>query len=215
MYLINPIVYLSVKLSRISDRKRDKKICGMTLGRFVPTPFSRSHGATGSQSIPYRGLEDIFENVKLTSDDSFIDIGCGKGRVLAYMIERNVPCRLTGVELNPEVASVAKAWSSRYRNIEIIEGNAFDLDLNDYTVLFMYRPMEKDVFSEFVQKIEQQTKHKMMLYYYADSESGFMLNDRYGWRLITRQTIHRKHGMYIHMHPQRYSVWKYDPTIRN
>ena len=91
----------------------------MSLGRFVPTPFSGSHGATGSQSIPYKGLEDIFENVRLTPDDSFIDIGCGKGRVLAYMAERQMPCRLTGIELNPDVASIARRWSSSYSNIEI------------------------------------------------------------------------------------------------
>jgi len=187
----------------------------MSLGRFVPTPFSGSHGATGSQSIPYKGLEDIFENVRLTPDDSFIDIGCGKGRVLAYLTERRVPCRLTGIELNPDVASIARRWSSSYSNVEIIEGDAFGLDLDKYTVLFMYRPMERETFGEFVCKVERDISHRIMLYYYADSESGFLLNDRRGWTLITRQTVYRKGGVYIHMEPQRYSVWKYSPADKN
>ncbi|MBP5655078.1 MAG: class I SAM-dependent methyltransferase [Clostridiales bacterium] len=207
----NPFVALSVKISRRLDSARDKKTCGEDLGRFVASPYSESHGATGSQSAPYRGLEEIFGNIDLTPEDSFIDIGCGKGRVLAYLAGTGAPCRITGVELNPEVASVAGRWSARFPNVEVINGDAFDLDYNGYTVLFMYRPMEKDTFMDFIDMLEKSLTHNITFIYYADGQSGYYLNDRPGWKLIKRKEIMGAGGLYIHKEPQRYSIWKYSP----
>ena len=210
--MINPAVAVSVKLSRFLDHRRDKRICGMSLAGFVPTRYGETHGATGSQSAPYRGLEEIFEHIKLDGNESFIDIGCGKGRVLAYMVSIGVPYPLTGVELDPDVASVAKSWTSRYPGVNVINGNAFELDYNDYSILFMYRPMETDTFKEFIDYLEGHLRRKVTLYYYADSQSGYYLNDRTNWRLISRHEIFKVKGLYIHREPQRYSIWTYDPV---
>lgn len=186
----------------------------MSLGAFVPTPYAESHGATGSQSAPYPGLDIILGDIVLTREDSFIDIGCGKGRVIAYMVSRKFPCRITGIEINPDVASVAGRWTARLPNVEIIEGDAFGLDYNDYTVLFMYRPMETFTFKMFVEFLEDTLTHPVTLYYYVDSQSGYYLNDRPGWKLITRQQLFFAKGRFIHKEPQRYSVWSYDPGSR-
>lgn len=209
---VNPIVLLSNNISRKRDARKDRKICGESLGEFVPSPYAVSHGATGSQSAPYPGLDEVLEDLSMTSDDSFIDIGCGKGRVLAYLVSRNCPCRIAGVEINPEVAAIARGWTSKFTDIEIIEGDAMKIDYNAYTVLFMYRPMETDAFKDFVGYLERTLTHGIRLYYYADMQSGYYLNGRPGWRLIRRKEIYRVHGLYIHREPQRYSVWRYDPV---
>ena len=80
--MINPFVLISNKIACALDNKRDKKISGRNLGVFVPTPFARSHGATGSQSAPYLGLAKVMQDFDPKPEDSFIDIGCGKGRVI-------------------------------------------------------------------------------------------------------------------------------------
>ena len=209
--MANPVISLSNWISCRLDAAKDKKVSGRDLGAFVPTPFSESHGATGSQSAPYYGLAKVMEDLTLNDDDSFIDIGCGKGRVIAYMLRRGCRCRLTGIEINPDVVSVAREWTPRYKNIEIIEGDAFGLDYNDYTVLFMYRPMETDTFKMFVNLLEMQLTHAIRLYYYVDGQSGFYLNDRPGWTMIRREKIHFVKGLFIHKVPQRYSVWTYSP----
>ena len=187
------------------------KICGEKLGVFVPSPFDKEVGATGCQSAPYKGLDVVLKSLDLTIDDSFIDIGCGKGRVIAYLVGRGCRSRITGIEINPEVASVASRWTKRYHNVEIVEGDAFGLDYNDYTVLFMYRPMESDVFKGFVNLLEMTLTHPVKFYYYADGQSGYYLNERPGWSLIERQEIQRVGGRYIHLVPQRFSVWTYTP----
>ena len=211
--MVNPFVFVLNKISCALDNGRDKKFCGHELGVFVPTPFSKTHGATGSQSAPYPGLDVVLKDLNLTPDDSFIDIGCGKGRVLAYLLSKGYTrCRITGVEINPEVASVARSWSSKYSNVEIVEGDAFGLDFNDYTVLFMYRPMDSDAFLMFINLLEMTLTHDIRFYYYADGESGFYLNERPGWHLITREEIYHVRGRFIHNYPQRYSVWTYSPS---
>ena len=208
----NPVVELSLKISRFLDHLRDKHICGMSLARFMPSRYSESHGATGSQSAPYRGLEEIFRNINKGCKASLIDIGCGKGRVLAYLMSTGADLTLTGVEIDPKVADIAREWSSGYPQIRIITGNAFELDYNDYDMLFMYRPMEADAFKEFINMLEKDLRHKVMLYYYADSESGYYLNDRRNWHLVSRHEIYKVKGLYIHREPQRYSIWTYDPV---
>lgn len=209
--MLNPFVALSNRLSCRLDAAKDKKISGRNLGVFVPTPFAKSHGATGSQSAPYAGLAKVMEDFVPKKDDSFIDIGCGKGRVIAYLLRNNCTCKITGIELNPSVASVARNWTSGFPNVEIVEGDAFGLDYNDYTHLFMYRPMETDTFKLFINLLEMQLTHKIKLYYYVDNQSGYYLNERPGWELIKREDIYRAGGFYIHKTPQRYSVWEYSP----
>ena len=212
---MNPIIEISNRLSCAIDNRKDRKICGMELGRFVPTPYAESHGATGSQAAPYIGLDKILKGLYLTREDYFIDIGCGKGRVISYMVSRGFPCKLTGIEINPDVAEVALKWTSRYPNVEIIEGDAFGLDYNDYTVLFMYRPMETFTFKMFIELLESTLTHEIKLYYYVDEQSGYYLNDRPGWTLLRRQKMHFVKGLFIHKEPQRYSVWTYSPGNAN
>ena len=209
--MVNPFVALSSKISCALDAAKDKKICGRKLGVFVPTPYAESHGATGSQSAPYYGLDRVLKGLYLTGSDSFVDIGCGKGRVIAYLIGRGFRCNITGIEINPEVASVAKEWTAKYKNVEIVEGDAFGLDYNDYTVLFMYRPMETDTFKLFIDLLEMTLTHSVKLYYYVDGQSGYYLNDRPGWTLEKRHNIFFVKGLFIHREPQRYSVWTYEP----
>lgn len=210
--MINPVVAVSLRISRFLDQRRDKRICGMSLARFVPSRYSKTHGATGSQSVPYRGLEEIFANIGSVSKGSLIDIGCGKGRVLAYLMSTGADISLTGVEIDPEIADTARKWSEGYPQIRVITGNAFELDYNEYTMLFMYRPMVADTFKEFIGMLEETLTHKVTLYYYADSESGYYLNDRRNWHLVSRHEIYKVHGLYIHREPQRYSIWTYDPV---
>ena len=211
---MNPFVVLSNKFSCRLDSNKDRKISGRNLGVFVPTPYAKNYGSTGSQSVPYLGIDEVLKDLRLTSDDSFIDIGCGKGRVIAYLLDRGCPCKITGIEINPQVASVAKEWTKAYPKVEIIEGDAFGLDYNDYTVLFMYRPMETDTFKLFVELLEMQLKHSIKLYYYVDVQSGYYLNDRPGWNLIKREEVFRIKGRYIHKEPQRYSIWTYEPLVK-
>ena len=194
-----------------ADARKDKKICGCSLSKYVPTPYKESNGATGSQSTHYCVLEKVYEGAEFSPSDRLIDVGCGKGRVLAFLLSRKFPGQLYGVELTEEVAEFCRKWTEKYDNVTVYSGNAFDLDYNDYTVLNLCRPFLPDMFLKFVEKLEDELVHPIRLFYWVDQESGDLLNDRPGWTMQRRETLYKIHGIPAAGSVQRYSVWTYTP----
>lgn len=194
------------------DAIQDKKICGCSLVKYVPSLFRESKGATGSQSTRYFVLDEIFKDEQFSINDNFIDIGCGKGRIIAYLLKNNFPGKLNGIELNDDVASFTKKWTNKYKNVSIINGDAFDHDFNSYNIFFLGRPFETEFFKKFIEKLEQELTHPVKVFYWWDQQSGNFLNYRDGWKIHNRKWIFNIHGFYISNFPQRYSVWTYTPV---
>lgn len=192
----------------------DMRICGRSLVRYVPSVFRDDKagvGSTGSQSTHYVILKRIFSNVHLSSDDAFLDIGCGKGRVLAFLVSQKCPCPLYGVELNEAVGKEAEKWASRYKQISIIIGDAFLLDYNKFTVLSLARPFLPKTFYNCVDLLESTLTHPITLIYWYDQQSGNYLKNRSGWELQTTETVERINGIKISSAYLRYSIWTFDP----
>lgn len=203
--------HITNKLASVYDLMWDLKICKKSLVKYVPSLYRESKGATGSQSTRYWFLDDIFSDAEFSPQDSFIDVGCGKGRVLAYLIRLGFPGKINGVELNADVAAFAQGWAKQYDNITIISGDAFELNYNEYNVFFLGRPFLPDMFSQFVAKLESELDHPIRFYYWVDQQSGNYLNDREGWMLVRRKKVFM-HGPLCLAHcPQRFSVWTYTP----
>lgn len=83
-------------------------------------------GYVGSQpSVIRKALQAIWD---VTTCDTFVDLGCGKGRALA--VAADFPFhRLVGVELSASLAKVAR------RNLEILRARAVASDGNDEIVI--------------------------------------------------------------------------------
>ena len=209
-FFIRKYIRLSGLLLNRIEAVRDRKICGVSLVKYVPSKYRESMGATGSQSTRYWLLDIMLKDAVFTEEDSLFDVGCGKGRVLAYIVSKKYPCKVTGIELNTEVAELAKSWTEKYPNAEIINGSAFDIDYNNYTVLFMGRPFELEMFGNFIEKLENELRHPIRIYSWYDQKCH-ILDDRKGWELEKRDKVFTSHGMFLFPNPQRYSVWTYTP----
>ncbi len=88
--------------------------------------------------------------------DSFLDVGCGKGYVLAQMVYRD-NVRLAGIECVPHLASIAynnfKKLSINNR-ISIYLKDALEFDgYANYSALFIYNPFSSEIMSSFIKKI--------------------------------------------------------------
>ncbi len=200
-----------------TDGMTDKRICGESLVEYVPSIFrddKNGVGGTGSQSTRYIALKRIFSHVQLSSSDAFLDVGCGKGRILAFLIREKCPCQLYGIEINEEVGKIAAGWAKRYDQVHIAVGDALQLDYNPYTVLTLARPFLPKTFLSFVERFEDTMTHPATLIYWVDQQSGQLLRDRPGWEMQMREKIGRIHGIMVYASPQFYSIWKYDPTKR-
>ena len=204
----------SSRLLRLMDGMIDRRICGQSLVKYVPSVYrddANGVGMTGSQSTSYIILKRIFSHVRLTAEDAFLDVGCGKGRVLAFLLRDHAPCPLRGIEINEISGRVAQEWTGRYDQVSVTLGDAFKLDYNPYTVLFIGRPFLPKTFLEFIELLEGTLTHPITLIYWVDQQSGHLLRDRPGWEMHFRETLSCIYGIKIARFPQSYSIWTYDP----
>ena len=200
------------------DRIIDHRVCGVSLTKYEKSVFrddKNGIGLTGSQATHYSILKKIFDKVNIDESDSFIDVGCGKGRVLAYLVMHGYKCSITGIEINETSYKIAEKWTANYPQIKLMIGDAFKLNYNDYTVLFLGRPFLPVTFLEFIELIESQLDHPIQLIYWVDQQSGYLLKDRKGWTLVWREKIERINGFRVAPYPQGCSLWKYTPADRD
>ncbi len=212
----NPrIIYqrLTYQIVRLYDAIRDRSICGFSLAKKDATSVE---GGTSYSATCYWTLDEIFSDADFTADDSFVDVGCGKGRLLAYMLSRKFPGRITGIEMNPTTAAVARKWLQHFPQdkVRLIEGDAFRQQYDEYTVIYLFRPFETDYFMRFIQLLEQQLTHPVKLYYMTDQINGYYLKEREGWELVFRRACYRKYGLCMWSCPQKYSMWLYTPKCQ-
>ncbi len=94
-------------------------------------------------------------------DFTFIDIGCGKGRVLLMASE--LPFRrIIGLEFAPSLAEIARQNLGKYRfgrqgraPIEVVTGDALDYKLPpEPEVLYFYSPFSPPLLDQIVNNIE-------------------------------------------------------------
>ena len=92
---------------------------------------------------------------------SFVDIGCGKGRVL--LVASEFPFRrIVGVEFAPMLAEIARRNLKSYRGkrqkyaaIEVITADATEYELApEPQVLYFFSPFERSLLDQIVENIE-------------------------------------------------------------
>ena len=206
---------LSGQITTACDMVKDFKICGKSLTKYVASVDRKVLQATGSESARYWALDEVFKDMKFNKDDKFIDVGCGKGRILAYMEKIKFPGQLYGIELNPDVAEYAQYWTKRYDNLTIIAGNAFELDYNDYSIIMLHRPFLEKMYVTFLEKLESDIKHPVTVILYVDNYMAEYVKDKPEWTMHKQEVLFKKGLLAYNYYPLRYSIWTYDPTKNN
>lgn len=212
-YLKHPSLFyvnITCRIVRFIDSIHDRRICGCDLSKRRETNIE---GGNNYGPTCYWTLDEIFKDAKFTEKDHFVDIGSGKGRVLAWWLDNHFSGRATGIELDPYVAGVAKKWLKHYpeERVRMIEGNALDQDYSEYTIFYIFRSFSKEFLIRFLERLEAQLSHPVYLYYMSDQFSREVLWGRAGWKGLRRRSIFKKHGLFMYFCPQYYSIWKYNP----
>lgn len=100
----------------------------------------------------YRVLRRVFAALPLAAHDHFVDIGCGRGRVLCLAALQPV-ARAVGVEINAVHAALARQNLAGLRGRRtgtwgVTTGSAAEFDLSGGTVFYMFNPFGGALFSE-------------------------------------------------------------------
>ena len=204
------------RLLNLQDAAIDRRICGQSLVPYVPSicrDDKNGIGGTGTQSTHYALLRRIFSHIDLTPADVFMDVGCGKGRVLAFLIKEKCPCQLYGIEHNEKVARIALDWAGRYDRIHVVVGDALAHDYNPYTVLSSARSFLPKTFCAFVEHLERTLTHPIRLvFWYGQEYYCPDLERRPGWEMLMRHSPRKILGIWV---GHSYSVWVFDPGKRS
>ena len=94
-------------------------------------------------TLAYHAIERVLDRLDLREDDVFIDIGCGKGRVVCAAARRRMK-KVTGIDIDATLCADARTNAANLRGgltpIEIVHGPAERFNYENATALFMFNP---------------------------------------------------------------------------
>ncbi|MEM9134198.1 MAG: amino acid adenylation domain-containing protein [Actinomycetota bacterium] len=89
-------------------------------------------------------IEPLLRGVEPQPDELVVDLGCGDARVLVEAVQR-FGCRGRGVETDPRLVARARervAEAGLADRIEIVEGDATEVAVDDADIIFLFLPVE-------------------------------------------------------------------------
>lgn len=199
-----------------ADEERDRAVCGRSLACDEATSLAAA-GAHDPTATPYFVLEELLTGIGLGPESHLLDVGCALGRVLAYCAGIGCPARVTGLELDAELARQAASWASSYPHLEVRCGSVLDEPLGPYTHFYLFNPFDTAVLARFLDRLERQARRAVTVVHMSDNGERFAYAGRCGWRVLRQGSIqdHRlpSGGLArVYAHPQAYTIWRYDPA---
>ena len=180
-YLTFPL--LAQKLSwiireTISDWVFDHFVAGQPFAS-VPRPKLEHLGISSSSPTSTLILKKVFSLYAIQTSDVLVDVGCGKGRVIAWWLNLGYKNRIYGFELDGKMASFAKIAFAEHENVTIINGNIFDSFPADADVFYMYNPFGAEMTSDFKDRLIETYygKKEIAILYYHCPHIGVFRDD--------------------------------------
>lgn len=192
----------------------DRSVCGFAFDSDPETRLA-AEGAHDPTPTYYFVLEELFKHYSFSDDSHLLDVGCGAGRVLAHFLLEGYPGTVTGIELDPHLASVAREWTRGHRNVRVLQGNVLDLDLGQFTDFYLFNPFDQGVLQRFILAVEYQVTRPCTVIHMSDNGDSWRYTGRPGWTELASGSFltyrnARGYQVKVYDNPQHYTVWRYD-----
>lgn len=181
--------------------------CGNMLWEYRLGIHSRGalHSAAGSDSVPYstssyRTIMGILHNLSLKSSDVFVDIGCGKGRVLCCASRFRIR-EVVGIEADESLCATAQRNAEKARGkkspIRIINAAAQEFDYRAGTVYYLFHPFGAATLNQVLARIEQslQLHPREIRIVYLNPAADFLLRKNNWLEMYERWQAGDKFGL--------------------
>ncbi|MBE5317349.1 MAG: class I SAM-dependent methyltransferase [Xanthomonadales bacterium] len=156
------------------------------------------HGSAYVATSPVDFAEVLAPFALTPERSSFVDLGCGKGRVL--LMAAGLPfARIIGVEYSPALSEIARANLDRYRGprrarrLEVQTGDAGDYTFPDGDlVVFMYHPFDEVVMARVVARLSASLRaapRRALVLYFKPVHASL-------WLQAERFTPRHRSGLY-------------------
>lgn len=150
------------------------------------------------QSTSYRLLILAVKHINVNENDVFVDVGCGFGRVISYMIIKKKKCRYIGIDINKNAVEIAKERFKQYDNVTIIRDNILNCVPFDGSTFYLFNPFGKETLDQFLSKLEENTNGSIMLYYLNPVHKSVFENHS-EWQLVKEVVLKPKYHLPIDM----------------
>jgi SAM-dependent methyltransferase len=119
------------------------------------------------QPTRVRHFRKLMRALQLPTNQVFVDVGCGKGRMLIAAALHGFE-RVVGVEISPQLCEIARRNLETFRRqsklgteFELVCANVLQFNLNDDEgVFYLYWPFDRSVMVEFVEKVRASIDRK-------------------------------------------------------
>lgn len=123
------------------------------------------------EPLPYRAIQAILSRMELQENDTFVDIGCGKGRVVCCAARKPIHLAL-GIEVDEKLWSQAKINLERMRGkrarASVIKAAAQDVSYAEATACYLFNPFGARTLSRVLEglkaSLEESPRHLRICY---------------------------------------------------
>lgn len=157
-------------------------------GESFSTPDSDS---VPYSTVPYRMIVKILRHLALDPADVFVDIGCGKGRVLCCASRFRIR-QVVGVEMDQDLCAAAQRNTERVRGrrspVRIAHATAQEYDYRAGTVYYLFCPFGAATLDQVLARIRQslQGEPRRIRIVYVNPMAEFLLQ-RSDWLRMTEK----------------------------
>lgn len=117
--------------------------------------------------IDWISLYKVLKHLPISSNDVFLDVGCGKGRAMLIASKFEFS-EVYGVEISEQLCSIAERnlanWKADKNRFFVINNDieSFEIPVS-VNVIFMFNPFHGSTFEKFVENLQASIKMKPRL----------------------------------------------------
>ena len=153
-------------LTRNYNKKFNLETSGVSLETIYKTnvPDNINH-ITGTESILVPLIRKVFDSIRISSDDIFVDFGCSQGRALLIASEYNFK-KVIGIEFLSDICITAEKNINNYKktsktktNISLMKSDVLDYKfLGDENFFYFFNPFDCQQMLRLMKNIENSVK---------------------------------------------------------
>jgi SAM-dependent methyltransferase len=105
-------------------------------------------GANETASTRYVTLPHLL-GPYLRTGDVLVDVGCGRGRVLNWVLHDGRAAVIYGIEIDPDIANSVRHRLRRHAKVRVLTGDALLLLPDEATIFYVWHSFGKEIMVKF------------------------------------------------------------------
>jgi SAM-dependent methyltransferase len=197
-------------LDRFGDRLFDR---GLDTSGPAFLPEHKHHDRVLYVPSPWYVLPRALRYLGVSDRDTFVEFGCGKGRVV-HQAARRPFRRVIGVEISQDLAEIARTnlaarrHQHRCPNVEIVVSDAAQFPVpDDLTIAYLFRPFEQEtldaVLHGIIESIDRHPRPVRLVYVWPTITSRSRILSTERFRLLKEQA-----GGVFNRHADRVAIFE-------